>query len=53
MVIADLSKPHWKPITYYDVTVRRWKSYYLITLPEEVIPDQTNQLRIKQVFKTP
>ena len=43
LVVANTMKPHWTYVTHNDVSVRWLKSYYLYSLPEKIIPDQSLQ----------
>ena len=52
LVVAKSFSPNWSYITHDDVGVRWLKSYYLYSLPEKVIPDQSLQKNMKQVFPT-
>ena len=52
LVVANTMKPHWKYITHNDVSARWLKSYYLYSLPERIIPDQSLQKKTKQGFQS-
>ena len=50
IVVVESFKPKWKNIKHNDDLARRWKAYYLFSLPESKISYRAKEQRIHQAF---